>query len=141
MELSWTPGGHLEASWGLLGTKRFPEHPVLKWTEPAFADCKDFGSQFGAQNWSIFCYFWGHVLDHFLDNFWSNFWGDFRGLSGVRMESNTGPFFGKAPGGHLGALWEASWLSWGSLGRPGVPELLQKAIQNSTFQNRFSSLS
>ena len=52
------------------------------------------------------------------------------------MKSKSGPFFGKAPGGHLEALWEASWLSWGSLGRPGVPDLLQKQIRNINFQNR-----
>ena len=28
--LSWAPRGHLDPSWGLLGTKSFLEHPALK---------------------------------------------------------------------------------------------------------------
>ena len=60
---------------------------------------------------------------------------------GVKTELKSGPFFGKASAGPLEALWEVSWLSWGPLGRPGGPNLLQKTIQNNNFQNRFYSLS
>ena len=109
--LSWASWGHLEPSWGLLGTKSFLEHPGLKSLWPRLADFRDFGGQFGAQNWSIFCYFWGHFLDHFLDNFWTTFGVHFGGILGPKIESKSGPFFGRAPGGHLETLWEASWLS------------------------------
>ena len=84
--------------------------------------------------------FWGHLLDHFLDHFWTSFGGHFGVTFGAKTESKSGPLFGKAPGGPLEALWEASWLSWGSLGRPSVPNLLQKTIQNSNLQNHFFSL-
>ena len=76
-----------------------------------------------------------------MDHFWPSFGGNFGVTFGAKTESKSGPFFGKAPGGHLEALWEVSWLSWGSLGRPGVPKILQKTIQNSNFQNHFFSLS
>ena len=75
----------------------------------------------------------------FLDHFWSLFEGRFGVTFEVETESKIGPFFGQPPDGHLEATWEVSWLSWGSLGRPGVPDLLQKTIQNSNFQNRFFS--
>ena len=76
----------------------------------------------------------------FLDHFWSRFGVQFEvpfgSLFGSESQSKMGPFFEQPPDGHLEATWEVSWLSWGSLGRPGVPDLLQKTIQNSNFQNR-----
>ena len=45
-----------------------------------------------------------------------------------------GPFFEQPPDGHLEATWEVSWLSWGSLGRPGVPDLLQKQYKTAIFK-------
>ena len=55
----------------------------------------------------------GQLFEALLDKFWDNFGVPFL----VKMESKSGPFVGQAPGGHLE-------LSWGSLGRPGVPNLL-----------------
>ena len=59
----------------------------------------------------------------FLDNFWSRFWVPIGITFGVETESKIGPFFGQPPDGHSEATWEVSWLSWGSLGKPGVPDL------------------
>ena len=76
--------------------------------------------------------FWGPVwcpkLVHFILFFGAGFGplfearfdmfgGNFGVTSGVKMKLKSGPFFGKAPGRHLE-------LSCGSLGRPGVPDLL-----------------
>ena len=55
----------------------------------------------------------GPLFEALLDKFGGNFGVPFL----VKIECKSGPFFGKAPGGHLE-------LSWGSLGRPGVPDLL-----------------
>ena len=36
--------------------------------------------------------------------------------------------------------WKPSWPSWASLGKPDVPEYLQKTYQNTPFRTRFFSL-
>ena len=59
----------------------------------------------------------------FLDDLWSRFGAQFGVTFGVETESKIGQFFGQPPDGHLEATWEVSWLSWGSLGRPGAPDL------------------
>ena len=71
-----------------------------------------------------FLLFLGSGFGPLFEALFDKFWGNVGVPSGVKTESKSGPFFGKAPGGHLEALWEASRLSWGSLGRPGVPDLL-----------------
>ena len=109
--LAWAPRGHLEPVWRLLGTKCLLEARVLICLYVVPADWRDFGVHSGAQNWSTFCYFRVHVLDSFLDNFWRSFGVHLGVILGPKVESKSCPFFGKAPGGHLEALWEASWLS------------------------------
>ena len=99
--------GHFELFEGLLGAKSLLETRVLKSPYGALADLDNLGVHSGAQNWHLFCYLRGHVLD----NFWSSFGVNFGAISVPKVESKSGPFFGKAPGGHLEALWEASWLS------------------------------
>ena len=64
----------------------------------------------------------------FLDHFWNRFGAQFGvplgSLFKSKSESKMGPFFEQPPDGHLEATWEVSWLSWGSLGSPGVPDSL-----------------
>jgi hypothetical protein len=74
--------------------------------------------------------------DHFLATFGGSFWVIFR----AKPTLKSGPFFCKVPAGPWKAFLEASWPSWGSLGKVGVPKVLQKTIQNDDFQNRSFSL-
>ena len=79
--------GSLGPSWpilDLLGTKSFLEPRVQNFPAPGFADLRDFGVQFGAQNWLLFGYFWRNVLDQFLDTFWITFWPILELLFGTR---------------------------------------------------------
>jgi len=48
------------------------------------------------------------------------FWRPCPGRNGIKKFT----CFLKALGGSLEPFWEVSWLSWGSLGRPGVPKTL-----------------
>ena len=66
----------------------------------------------------------GPVFGPLLEPLWGPIWGHAGVTFGVETESKIGQFFGQPPDGHLEATWEVSWLSWGSLGRPGVPDLL-----------------
>ena len=61
-------------------------------------------------------------LDHFLATFGGRFWVMF----GAKTTSKSGPFFCKVPSGPWKAFLEVSWPSWGSLGKVGVPKVLQK---------------
>jgi len=63
-------------------------------------------------------------LDHFLSRFGAQFGVPLGSLFKSKSESKMGPFFEQPPDGYLEATWEVSWLSWGSLGRPGVPDVL-----------------
>jgi hypothetical protein len=75
-------------------------------------------------------------LDLFLATFGSHFWIIF----GAKTMSKR-CFFCKVPAGPCKAFWDASWPSWGSLGKAGVPKVLQKTMQTDDFQNRSFSLS
>jgi hypothetical protein len=76
----------------------------------------------------------------FLDRFWATFWSHFGFIFGAKTTSKSGPFFRKVPAGLWKACWEAFWPSWGSLGKVGVPKVLQKTLRNDDFQNRSFSL-
>ena len=69
-------------------------------------------------------HFCGHVWDQFLDQFWRRFGGHFGDHAQAEMESFLFTYFLKALGAALELFWEASWLSWGSLGGHGVPKTL-----------------
>ena len=66
----------------------------------------------------------GPVLRPLLICFGAQFGVPLGSLFRSESESKMGPFFEQPPDGHLEATWEVSWLSWGSLGRPGVPDVL-----------------
>ena len=75
---------------------------------------------------------WGPILGPKTGNFsvkfgvlcWTIFWTTF----GAVWEAIFGSFLGEKWSQKIDlfgkALWEVSWLSWGSLGSPGVPDLL-----------------
>jgi hypothetical protein len=48
--------------------------------------------------------------------------------------------FLKGLGDSLELSWKPSWTSWACLGKPDVPEYLQKTYQKTPFRNRFFSL-
>ena len=134
--LSLAPRGHLEPSWGLRGAKSFLEHLVLKSTEPRPADSRDSGGKFGAQNWSIFCYCWGHVLNQFLDIFWSTFvqilgslfgtrWAKMGSKSPLRVSKSQKPAFAK----NLKTLCFSLFL--GFQGRPRQPQEAHEGSQEA----------
>ena len=68
------------------------------------------GGSSGAQTVTLSVTF-GVSFGHFLDNCWNSCGGYFLVILESKVESKSGQLFGKAPGGHLEALWEASWLS------------------------------